>query len=739
MLKLLKSHRIYYLIFIVLTLFMICLTSCSQKNSDTIEVKSFSTEKEYYDYKEVITFAIRFENEKNYVINAVEINKKTYPVICSDQDYSLVYVTNENLVFTIGNENYSLTSFTYTKTKDNKDSLVTEKCSFKCYVVHSLIVTDDIKLKEYTLTSSSEDGKHYINEKASVVMTLENDNAYEVSKVDVEFVGTSDNEFVQTIVLFAKNAENDFTRYKFDIELPEKADTYSFSIKQVYYTKNSRLTVCEFKEAGKASIEILKREVEVMALEIDKTNNSDNVFVDVNGETYTDAKNAVNLKIKLRNQSAVKIKSVIINGQEYIIKDTMISTNTVSKVSTIKVGIKLSAAATTGKLSSYQIELQSIRFYDKTSNQLTMPVKNNIKLNVYDKIINKASDLAFMKYDETTKTISGNYILNDDIVVSKADKGKFFEGYVFNGLLEGNGHSISFSSDMGKIEKPLFEKISDVGTIKNLNIKLGVFYNSNVFANYNSGTLKNIESSVSILHNPLSTQVQNIRGGLVGTNDGNILDILLKGNIEITGSNINNIAYGFSLIADTNNGNINRVVNNIYSIKAGSAMGNCLLFLTSRANNGTINAIVYTFQNVDLDKVKPVMLVTDSLEVGDKAVFSDVFLSSAFVEKVGLKNELKLDYSSKWWQTVNIFVKNAADTVKSWFTGDSGTVEYNYWVTFNQDKCEVEIVTPTELGYTTSKEHAIAFYSSLLFASGGYDNFWQYNTGQIHFNYLLNK
>lgn len=739
MIKSLKFHRLISFLFL-LSIFMLSLSACSKGDDSEVKVNSFTTEQEYYDYKQVITFAIKFDNKKNYVINAVEINKNTYPVICSDQDYSLVYVTDESLVYTIGKENYTLTSFTYTKTKDKQDSLVTEACSLRCYVVHSLIVTEDIKLNNYAISTESDDERYYINEKISIVMNLDNPSTYKASKVDVKFIGTDENIYSKTIVLFDNNSENEFTRYKFDCDLPETADTYDFTIEKIYYTKNSRLTVSEFKESPKANLEVQKREIEVMSLAIDELN-SNNIFTNVNGETYTDEKNAFTVKITLRNQSSVKIKSLIINGQEYIVKDTMISTNTISKVSTIKVGIKMSSGSESGKITSYQISLQAVRFYDKTSNQLTMPVKNNIKLYIYDKIINDASDLNYMKVDEETKTIKGNYILNKNIVVSNTYKGNLFKDYIFDGLFEGNGYAISFDSGMGRIEKPLFEKIGTNGIIKNLNIKFGVFYNSNIFANYNLGTLKNIESSVSVLHQPLSTQNQNIRGGLVGTNEGNIFDILLKNKVEITGSNINNNAYGFSLIADTNNGNINRIVNNIYSVKAGSSMGNCILFLTSRVNNGTINAVVYTLQNIDIEEIKPVMLATDSAEIGEKAVFSDIYLNSDFIEKVGLKNDIQLDTSPHaWWQNITNVVGNIVIPVINWFKGYGEAPDtYSYWITFNQEKCEVEIATPEELGFTTSKESAIAFYSSLLFASSGYDNFWQYNTTQIHFNFKLNN
>lgn len=746
------SKSLMLVLSLILAFFcLLGLTSCSINRVDGVTLKSFKTEKDAYNYNEKLTFVLEFENDKNFTINSVVINGKTYSVLTSDNSYRLVYVMDDELKYTVLTDIYTLSKFTYTKTVDNVPETVSVKTNAKCVITHEFTVTDDFKLTNYTIVpKEGEENEFFINEKVIVTINVENTEGYKVSKFEFKYyVGEEYYDEVSSAV-YSKDASQNNTHFILELTLPEEANIYNIVLASVWYAKDTQFVTCDFTKQETSittkTLDVQKRQIEVLSMELYAL--SDNIIEkDINLRSYTDETSTIDLKIKIKNESNLKITALVINDQTYGESAMSLnSTSPVFKVTTIKLSIKSSASTTEGNISVCKIELQKIRFIDKTSTELLIPVEISSSIYIYDKVINSVEDLKYLKIDETTKTITGNYILGKDITLSDSYHRGFFAGYTFNGLLEGNGHKIQFSSDATISTIPMFESIGEQGVIKNIYFSQLIVKNSNAVANVNNGTLKNVQFNVSLNHVPLATQSQDIRGGLFGINNGTISDVLLDGSLSITGSNVHNVPYKFSLVADTNNGNIVRVVNNVKKIEAASTMRHSFVFLTSRENNGTINTVIYTLYGVSLDQYEGVALVTDSLENGENATYKNVYISSTFLDKVQSAHSTDYpDYDSSWSLTEKItwLCKGIYDAGKqiafSIINNEIPEGDVPEWITFNQDLCPVKYATEADLGYDSSdREAEITFYSVLGFASGGIDSFWKYSTSTIGFSWKIN-
>lgn len=738
-----KKINIIKFIFVLFLFFIIGLnlTSCNDTKENEVSLISFNSTEDSYAYKEVLTFEVKFKNNMNYTINSVQINNKDYPVICSDERYDLVYVTDNTLIFLPGSETFKMTGFSYTLTTNEGDVIIDVETSKTCFIAYSVKEDNDIKLINYSIKSKVEDETElFINEEVEVEVNLNNPYKYEVSRFIFGYYNEN-NEVIERVekLVFSTDSKKDYSVYNFTLKLYSEAGDYNLKLDSIYYTKETALihskVTEDYDDVSKIAIKLNKRQIEILELSFNKLAEN-NINIDVNNKSYTDSDSDVNLMVKLKNESNVTIKALVINGTSYKISKDMIATNTVTNIQTIKFKVKVSSNSSSGNINTCQFALTKIKLEDNQATELLIPVQAELKVYVYDKVIKTASDLDSMKIDETTKTITGNYILANDITISKNLHGKLFSDYVFDGMLEGNGKTIKFSSDLSLNEKPMFEKIGANGIIKNTKFTQAIFKNTNAIANINDGIIKNVETIMNIIHKPTASQKEISRGGLVGINNGTISDISLKGSLEVQYYTTSSKPYHFSLVAHQNNGNIFRVINNITDITADKEIGNSFVYLTSYENNGTIAQIVYLLSNITIKNFAPLTIVTDSYAVGEDGVFENVYINSDFIYKVALergeisKDELLVEKLFGFIDNIKNFANELIN----------GSTEYYQWITFNQDKCKVKEATPEDLGIVASDSGKnLVFYARLGFGSGGNDEFWSYSSGTPKFDFDLNK
>lgn len=744
-----KNKKIHFtsrilFVFFLIAFSLIGLASCNNRDNSEVSVISFKTTESSYAYKDVLTFEIKFKNNKNHVINTVKINNKNYPVICSDERYDLVYVTDSTLIFVPGGETFKLNGFSYTLSSKEGEQIIEIETSKTCYVNYAVKEDNDIKLINYTVESQSDDKEFYINESVDITVNLDNPDKYPVSKFIFEYLDNEGKciEQVEKLV-FSSDSKNDYSVYSFTMKIFSQSGDYKLHLNSIYYTKgtalvNAKITE-EYDAVSNLNLKINKRQVQIMDLSFNELSDK-KIYTDLNNKTYIDSNAEISLVAKIKNESNLQVKGLVINGTTYNINKDMIQTNTMTNIQTIKFNVKVSSKAEEGNINTCSFVLTKVRLQDNQTTEFSVPVEAELKIYVYDKIIKDASDLDKMTINEETKTITGNYILANDITISKNLHGKLLSDYSFNGFLEGNGKTIKFASDLSLNEKPLFETIGETGVIKNVKFTQAIFKNSNMFANINNGIIKNVETITNTIHKPSNAQTETIRGGLVGINNGTISDINLKGGLEIQQPYNIDARYHFSMVAYQNNGNIFRIVNNIVDITAHESLNNSFVYLTCYENNGTIAQVVYLLNNISVDNFKPLILVTDSYKSSEDAVFANIYLNYEFIEKVAKKKNFDLSTPDSFLSVLGNLFDLVNETAFKALTGQLKEDEYCPWLTFNQEKCELNYATPEDLGLKNpTSGKALVFYSRLGFGSGGTDEFWSYNMSSPKFDFTINK
>ncbi len=120
--------------------------------------------------------------------------------------------------------------------------------------------------------------------------------------------------------------------------------------------------------------------------------------------------------------------------------------------------------------------------------------------------------------------LSGSYTLASSITIPVWDNWTPIgsASMPFNGTLNGNGNTVTYSSYLTSDNIGLFGAIGTSGTVENLNVNAGIISCGNncaLLAANNSGTIDNCSASGSIQpNNPYGYQI----GGLVATNNGTI-------------------------------------------------------------------------------------------------------------------------------------------------------------------------------------------------------------------------
>jgi hypothetical protein len=258
----------------------------------------------------------------------------------------------------------------------------------------------------------------------------------------------------------------------------------------------------------------------------------------------------------------------------------------------------------------------------------------------YNKIINTASDFAEILNDASLVKdgkISGRYILNKDITIDNDNQNIiFFKNYEFDGVIEGNGHSIN----VGSTYKPLFDKIGKNGLIQNVDLEVNAHDNS-VICNTNEGTIRNINFGGTVNVEP-KENCSFRKEGLVTydeladiyvlceTNNGTISDVNFV-------STINGSHVYISLIKN-NNGNFSKIIVNPII----RTISNTFLPLPSY-NNGNLSEIVLTLnhwfdgvQSADVAHQNKLILWS----YGDISNLNNIILNDAFRKKIEILNKI---------------------------------------------------------------------------------------------------
>lgn len=693
------------------------LTSCSEKSEVTLE--SFRAEKNSYEENEQITFAITFDNSNSYAINSVVINGETYSTTSSDLTYRTVFVANENLKYSSSSSTFMLTSFTYTKNGE----LVTQGEGSIVTLSRAISITgNDVTLLSYDIVPENGTGQFFVNEKAKLKVILDNKNKYQVSKFVIAFKDSDGNTKKEwQIPVYTKNAEQDNSIYNADVTIPEISGDYTMSLEKIYYTKNSSLVYSEPSkttvEDGKTNLALKNVSVNVHEIEIVTLSfEGDKIYTDFKGDNYTDESNTINLKVKLKNDSKATIKNVTINGTKYASKD--FTSIWLSGYNYLTIPTKIKASAEEGSIKKAVFEISSVQYTkaDAVNGvEYSEPISSETSLYVYDKVIKSAKDFDSLKV--TNGIITGSYILGSNVTVGSGETTNLFNNRIFNGYLEGNGKLISFKEDLANTSVPLFKSISEKAIIRNTSLAAVNLKNTTVLAETNNGTINNVAITGTLYHQPLSTQEQTIRGGLVGVNNGMIADIDMNLTLNISGSNINKTKYKFSYICDTNNGTIRRIVNKSTRIDYtydSSSQSNQYVFMVTRENNGAVETAINTNNNFNSD----IYYVYGFDKVGNTATFSNMYINEKLLSTMA---QQLLGQGA----TTSDLLSNVSST-----TGTVGSSEYNILIKNIGSKNNFKYALESDLGYDAKAyDYSKNFYSALGFEGNGETSFWSYASG----------
>ena len=130
------------------------------------------------------------------------------------------------------------------------------------------------------------------------------------------------------------------------------------------------------------------------------------------------------------------------------------------------------------------------------------------QLEVYTRIINSKEDLRMFDLDSatTTRTFTGYYALGNDIVDTEATyNSNYKSGCYFQGILDGKGHSLTFTTTVGLFGYQFRGASTNSSTVKNINFKdctitanTGTYQSSLLGCTYNAAPLYLQNLSVSL-------------------------------------------------------------------------------------------------------------------------------------------------------------------------------------------------------------------------------------------------
>ena len=227
-----------------------------------------------------------------------------------------------------------------------------------------------------------------------------------------------------------------------------------------------------------------------------------------------------------------------------------------------------------------EVNKNSINRFERSIKKEKMNIKKKIVLSLAVHIIavltaqaqieiRTAAEMADIGKDKNS--IKGSYVLMNDLTLEE------WTPVVFNGTLNGNGHTITLSIDSkemadGKMKAAasvaatgLFREILASGTVMNLHVTGNINFEGNHFivaaggiAGFNHGKITNCISSVNVKGRGVDqprTRIEvsvsvggsstkasfpydggTLAGGIAGINEGNITNCYATGNIEVSGN-----------------------------------------------------------------------------------------------------------------------------------------------------------------------------------------------------------
>ncbi len=321
----------------------------------------------------------------------------------------------------------------------------------------------------------------------------------------------------------------------------------------------------------------------------------------------------------------------------------------------------------------------------------------------YFEINSKEDFLYLYKKSQNGFYSDANIVLNTDLDLKDEDISyPLFNNGAFNGIFDGNGHTISNLDINSYSASGLFYKLKGA-TVKNLKL-----LNSNFSSSFNTGTIAG-EAESSTISNCVVTNAEiisseDIAGGIVGIADWvTVSDCKVEGSKIVSKSNMAGGIAGSFYAPEVNNCSITNT-----EILALSAI---TLFASEEVYNCTYeNITLKTFQRIRFTPFSTVINICEPEDCGVMLVFendkltlvpyigkiTDATSDEASITKVGENYEIEFDRNS--YAIINTTFE-PVDTNNFTFSFDFLTNEatLNSYCNFT-DETATEIVFPSYIG-----------------------------------------
>ena len=575
MLQAIKNKKSIFFMLILMVLSLFVITGC--KKEDTLEVLEFKSLKTSYYVGENIDFEINLNNPRNYEILNVEINNTSYVPLVSNNNYSLLSISDKNLIKTLDVNEYKLNSLTYAYTNEEgileNRKLETNK---KCNVLTTIQKGNDLNVDFFEIDKE----EYYKNDNYEIKMNIKiSDEIYDsnfiiqpqVINYDLikfnkdssgntkEEVAKTDYKLVSTIVLSPElSLNNKELSLKFTANFTTggtnflEEGSYEIRLKSITYTTSeNKGKSFEAKFDGiKQEFKIIPSEVNVNSFVFNKINNEVlSKYTNILGELYAGYGDTINLNLQLIYDAGLsdlnkELKSITLNNTKI---STFKTHSKTGSLETISFDIKLTKSDSSTGI--FECQINELEFSDgnkiiyTNGSSITDASKNKITL--YDDVLETESDINNM--NTNNGVVTGKYILKNNITISKSVT-SLFNNKKFDGFLEGNGYNII--NNKANEDESMFSEITADSYIRNIGIT-SAMNSTNLICSTNNGTLENVNVNYS---NILMASSNKSDSAIIGVNNGTI------NNMRITASYNGSYKGEINILTSENKGIIKNVI-----------------------------------------------------------------------------------------------------------------------------------------------------------------------------------
>lgn len=588
---------------------VIGLGSCS-KNTDSVEVKSFTTDKTAYIEGEDIIFDIGISADSNYTILTAEIKPDSADAFTIDLLSDDGYHYTGKKTYDGSSIQYTLKTigFTYIKDEDiHSDSL--EVRGFNIKTLTSDDDSSNIALSSMTISNPENNADYYIGQTINVFLKFNNPDEAKISG----FTFTYSNETSGDITISKSNVVfSNPTEYEFEIELP--GDAYGagkLTLTKIVYinTKTLKATTTTLSNEKTVSCDLtLKvREITLQSINLSVTGLSNYTTVD---GVYTFEKGTtLPISLNVYNPNRNTIIGVTINGTNYFPASS--THNSITEVTSLKVNVAPSTATATLDLIEIKVEKIEFNTGNLTINYKPSSSITGVKIRSVNKIISSKEDLQVLFANGT--------VTGYNLVTKSIDLGNScLHASKLEGTLDFQGNLLSNY----KTTKPMFDTITETGVLKNIYMNQVTVSTTDDLTNYysglltttNNGLINNIKiSNLKLIANASHNHLKEgnkyyTEIGLVKTNSetGVIKNLDIATTLYSTG--VDGLFYDYSPIFVENYGQIACVYTYITSVSTLSDLKTGF-YLSGRINQGTLSGLIFDF-NCSEEQLTTTLLYT---------------------------------------------------------------------------------------------------------------------------------